>query len=293
MEDWLLTGGKRKVIFPENYRIVGIAREERPKDPIYFSTQYLISYGEEIAIFRVKSSGKGFMHKVEALEPIARGREIIEYPEKIETRDRTKLIEIAYELCKNGVNTVIFNGFDEHINFVHQPDLDAVIEIEILDVVPPDPSWLVYVIEGLERCGALGDLTVKFSKRILDLRKFEGENVYYPCTASGLGKSLDTDRVEIDNPCIIGCEVSREIFTAMYPEKEFQFLSTCPLKNKELEPHGPFITRCCRSEMMGITTTKAHTGVIVHWGDGPPEIAEAIRSLTEELRSVSQEIQVA
>lgn len=279
------------MIFPDNYKVVGIAREERPGDPIYFSTQYLISYGEEISLYKVKSSGKGFMRKVEALEPIASGTEIIPYPDKIETRNRTKLIEVACELCTGNVNTVIFTGFDEHITFVHRPDPDAVLEIDILDVVPPDPSWLAYVIDRLERCGALGDLTVRFKKRILDLRQFERESVYYPCTASGLGKSLDTDRVVIENPCIVGCEVSREIFTAMYPGKEFQFQNTCPLKSKELEPKGPFITRCCRSEMKGIYRTNAHTGVVVHWGDGPPEITEAIRSLTKELRSAPHKVE--
>ena len=272
------------MIFPSDYRGIGISLEKRPEDPIYFATRYLISYEKETTIYEIRTSGDGFMRRAERVEPIARGDEILEYPEKVDTRNRRKLIDLACELCRGGVTTVIFIGPDEHITFVHDPDPLAVLEIEILDVIPPEPSWLVYVIEGLERCGIIGDLTVRFKKRILDLRRFDGEYVYFPCRASGLARSLDSDRVDVDLPQVVGCDVSREVFRAMYPDKEFKFLNTCPLINRELEPEGPFITRCCRSENRGPRRLKGHKGYVVHWGDGPPEIAEAVRCLVEELR---------
>ncbi|MHC1632031.1 MAG: DUF7714 family protein [Methanotrichaceae archaeon] len=276
------------MIFPGDYRFVGTALEFRSGDPIYFSTQYLIYYGDEITVYRVETEpGKGFVRSAKSLETIARGDEVLEYPENVDTRNRTYLIELAYELCTSDVNTVIFRGPDEHVTFVHDPNPRAIIEIEILDVVPPRPSWLVYVIKNLERSGILGDLTLKFKSRVLDLYQFEGEDVYFPCTASGLGRSLDSDKVDIDNPQIVGCEVSREIFKAMYPGKRYRFLNTCPLSNKDLQPNGPFITRCCRSERRGITKLKDHTGIVVHWGDGAPQIAEAVRCLAEELRKES------
>jgi len=273
------------VIFPGNYRVVGTALEARSGDPIYFSTQYLIHYGEGITIYQVElKPGNGFMRLAESLTPIACGDEILEYPEKVDTRNRTHLIELALELCVGIVNTVIFKGVDEHVTFVHHPNPEAITEIEILDVIPPEPPWLVYVIEKLICSEVLGDLTLKFKSRILDLRQFEGNDVYYPCTASGLGKSLDSDKVEIENPQIVGCEVSREVFKATYPKKKHRFLNTCPLSNEQLRPNGPFITRCCKSERRGITKSGGHIGVVVHWGDGPPQIAEAIRCLAEELQ---------
>jgi len=273
------------LIFPDDYKYVGTALDARPGDPIYFSTRYLIHFGDEITIYTAETEpGKGFMRKVRSMEPIASGDEILEYPEKIDTRSRANLIELAFSLCKGGVNTVIFKGPDEHVTFVHEPDLSAITEIEILDVVPPRPSWLVCVIENLETAGVLGDLTLKFKSRVLDLRRYEDEDVYFPCTASGLGRSLDSDRVEIANPLIVGCEVSREVFRDMYPGKEHRFLNTCPLSNDVLAPKGPFITRCCKSERSGITRSKGHLGVVVHWGDGAPKIAEAIRCLAEELK---------
>jgi len=70
----------------------------------------------------------------------------------------------------------------------------------------------------------------------------------------------------------------------VYPGKSFRFINTCPLSNDLLEPAGPFITRCCRSERTGIRRSGGHLGVVVHWGDGAPKIAEAIRCLGEELK---------
>ena len=273
------------MIFPEDYKFIGTATEARPGDPIYFSTRYLIHFADEITIYGVETEPeRGFMRQVKSMEPFASGDEILEYQEKIDTRNRTNLIELASTLCKDGVNTVIFRGPDEHVTFVHEPDLSAITEIEILDVVPPRPSWLVYVIENLERSGVLGDLTLKFRERVLDLRRYDADNVYFPCTASGLGRSLDSDRVEIDDPLIVGCEVSREIFREIYPGKGYRFLNTCPLSNDRLAPTGPFITRCCKSERRGITRSRGHLGVVVHWGDGAPKIAEALRCLSEELK---------
>jgi hypothetical protein len=273
------------LIFPEDYKYVGTATEARPGDPIYFSTKYLIHFGDEITIYAAEAEpGKGFMRPVKSMEQIAGGEEILEYPEKIDTRNRTNLIELSHELCKEGVTTVIFRGPDEHITFVHEPDPKTITEIEILDVVPPLPSWLVYVIGNLESSGVLGDLALRFKSRVLDLRRYDADDVYFPCTASGLGRSLDSDRVEIDVPQIVGCEVSREVFRGMYPGKDHRFLNTCPLSNDLLAPEGPFITRCCKSERRGITRSGGHVGFVVHWGDGAPKIAEAIRCLAEELK---------
>jgi hypothetical protein len=269
------------MIFPDDYKLVGIKDNERPGESIYFSTEYLISR-DGPKLYQVTSRGEGFMREVEKLEPISSGPEIVEYQEKVDTRNRALLIELASGLCHNGVKTVIFQGPDEHITFVHEPDLNQILTIEILDVSPPNPPWLVYVIERLESCGILGDLMVKFKHTVLDLREFECQGVYYPCRASGLGRSLDSDRVVHDRPRIVGCEVSREIFLSTNPGKEHEFVNICPSQSQE--PEGPFITRCCRSERRGLTKRGGYLGVVVHWGDGPYQISEALRCLVKALR---------
>jgi hypothetical protein len=274
------------MIFPDEYKLVGIKDRERRGESVYFATEYLISR-DGPRLYQVKSSGSGFMREVVELEPIASGQEIVFYPDIVDTRNRARLIELANEVCRSGkANTVVFRGLDEHITFVKDPDPALVLTIEVLDVSPPNPPWLVHVLSGLEACGLLGDLTVRFEPHILDLRRFDCDCVYYPCRASGLGRSLDTDRVVHEHPRIVGCEVSREIFMATNPCKDFEFVNICPLHSLEpvFEPKGPFITRCCRSERRGKTSKNGQPGMVVHWGDGPARIAEAVRCLVQDLR---------
>ncbi len=274
------------MIFPDEYKSVGIKDRERRGESVYFATEYLISR-DGPSLYHVKSSGSGFMRTVVELELIASGQEIMFYPDIVDTRNRARLIELADGICRSGkANTVVFKGLDEHITFVKDPDPALVLTIEVLDVSPPNPSWLVHVLAGLEACGVLGDLTVRFVPHILDLRRFDCNSVYYPCRASGLGRSLDTDRVVHEHPRIVGCEVSREIFMANNPGKDFEFVNICPLHSSEpiFEPKGPFITRCCRSERSGKASKNGQPGMVVHWGDGPARIAEAVRCLVQDLR---------
>lgn len=274
------------MIFPVEYKSVGIKDQERRGEPVYFATEYLISR-QGPALYRVESRGSGFMREVTELDKIASGEEIFFYPDIVDTRNRASLIKLAYKICRGKkANTVVFSGPDEHITFVKDPDPSAILSIEVLDVSPPSPPWLVHVLASLDGCGILGDLTVRFVPRILDLRQFDSSSVYYPCRASGLGRSLDTDRVVHEHPRIVGCTVSREIFLANNPDRDFEFINICPLQSSErvLSPQRPFITRCCRSEMKGLVEKNGQRGIAVHWGDGPANIAEALRCLVGELR---------
>ena len=274
------------MIFPQDYKFVWIKDREGRGEPVYFSTEYLISR-DGPRLYRVESRGSGFLREVAALHLLASGEKIAFYPEIVDTRNRTLLIDLAGEICRSGkANTVVFQGPDEHITFVKDPDPAAILEIEVLDVSPPDPPWLVHSLQRLEACGMLGDLAVRFLPRILDLRQFSTEGAYYPCRASGLSPTLDADPVAHPRPLIVGCEVSREIFLSKYPDREYDFINICPLHCQEeiLRPARPFLTRCCRSERRGRTTKNGQPGMAVHWGDGPDKIAEAVRCLVEDLR---------
>ncbi|MDQ1282787.1 MAG: hypothetical protein QG666_576 [Euryarchaeota archaeon] len=288
---WWHTADGRKdwpdlMIFPEDYKSVGVKDRERRGEPVYFATEYLISR-EGPSLYQVTSRGTGFMREVSSLEPMASGQEIVFYPDIVDTRNRARLIELADGVCRSKkANTVVFQGPDEHITFVKDPDPGQILCIDVLDVAPPDPPWLIHVLRNLEASGVLGDLTVRFVPRILDLRRFSCEGVYYPCRASGLSRCLDTDPVIHEHPRIVGCEVSREIFLANNPGKDFDFVNICPLHCREdiFKPERPFLTRCCRSERRGKTNKNGQPGMVVHWGDGPTKIAEAVRCLVQEIR---------
>jgi hypothetical protein len=45
----------------------------------------------------------------------------------VDTRNRALLIELADEICREQkASTVVFQGPDEHITFVHEPDLGQI-----------------------------------------------------------------------------------------------------------------------------------------------------------------------
>lgn len=281
------------MIFPDEYKYVGISRaipEDAEDRRIYFLTKYLIVEdtvdGEvSYSLYSVKNTGEHLLRDVNELEKIASGEEIIRYDKELNIKDRTLLIETAHELCKGKVNTVIFTGIDKHVTFVHKPDLDEILDIEIVDVVPPEPSWLASVVRRLEESGIFGDLTIRFMDNLTDLRQFEGENTVFPCSSSGLkGKCLDCDVIKENGSLLVGCEISRELFESRFPDLEYSFINICPFKSDVFRPTRPFITRCCRSEKSGIVTINGIKGAVVHWGASEFYVADTIWKLVRELR---------
>lgn len=290
------------MIFPDEYKNVGMTKSFCPDtdEPIYFLTDYLIAEKEnpqtgssEYAIYHVKKSGEGLLRKVEALETIASGKEVVKYDRELNIKDRTLLIETAKKLCTSKVNTVIFTGVDRHVTFVHDPDLSSILELEILDVAPPYPSWLSLVVRRLEASGIFGDLQVRFIEKVVNLRRFEGKNTVFPCSASGLeGKCLDSDVLTENGHLLVGCEISKTLFEMRFPELEYSFTNICPFKSEIVVPSKPFITRCCRSENSGLVKISGFDGAVVHWGASEYQVAEAIRKLVGSLRQTSENLNI-
>lgn len=282
------------MIFPDEYKYIGVTDtlpEYTENNSIYFLTEYLIveqqkDDGKQFSLYKMQKSGEGLIQKVESFEKLASGNQIIEYDRKLNIKNRTLLIETAAELCKGETNTVIFTGIDNHITFVHKPDLSQILEIEVVDVVPPKPSWLSYIIDKLEESELFGDFTVKFSKNLIDLKQFEGENTVFPCTVSGLrGKYLDSDTITQNNPLLVGCEISKTIFELRFPELTYSQINICPFNSDVFTPTKPFIARCCRSEKSGLTTINGVDGVIVHWGASEFDVAEAVKTLIQHIKN--------
>jgi hypothetical protein len=279
------------MIFPLDYKSVGMTRTdpvERIGCPIYFTTEYLISDLQSgYSIYKVKSEGEGLLRKLVSLELIAKGNQIQKFSEKLDAHDRTRLIESSIPLCKRRVNTVIFEGMDRHITFVHEPSLHEVMEIEIIDIMPPEPPWLASAIDRLVSSGILGELNIRFTKKLINLRKFEGEKTVFPCYASELkGKYLDTDIDIEDNSELVGCDISKQIFELRFPGLTYKHINMCPLKAELYMPTKPFITRCCQSKKSGMVNINGIDGAVVHWGASEYDIVDAIRMLVKVLKGI-------
>ncbi|WP_091938074.1 DUF7714 family protein [Methanolobus profundi] len=278
------------MIFPDEYKYVGHSRH-LPDDNdkrIYFLTKYLIVENcdrDSYSLYEVVHEGDDLLRDVVSLKELASGREVVHYDKELNIKNRALLIEIATDLCKGKVNTVIFTGIDKHLTFVHRPDIEAILDIEIVDVVPPEPSWLSSVVRRLEESGIFGDLTIKFTDNLTDLRRFEGDNTVFPCSSSGLkGKCLDCDIIEDDGALLVGCEISKSLFESRFPGLEYSFVNICPFKSDIFKPSRPFITRCCRSEKSGIVTINGIRGAVVHWGASEFDVTRAIWDLVADIR---------
>lgn len=281
------------MIFPEEYKYVGVTHlnpNEAYNEPIYFLSKYLIveedtEIDKEYHIYRVEHTGEELLRRVTKTELIASGKQVLKYGEPLNIKDRRLLIEKASQLCEGDVNTIIFTGLDRHVTFVYDPDPSEILDLEIVDVIPPEPSWLSIMIRKLEASGIFGDMSIRFRENMKDLRQFEGEKTVFPCSSSGLqGKCLDSDTITEDGSLLVGCEISRKLFESRFPHLQYDFINICPFRSDIYTPKQPFVTRCCLSEKSGLATINGVKGAVVHWGASEFQVASTIRELVQQMR---------
>jgi len=287
------------MIFPHEYKHIGFHLSETPSpDPssIYFLSQYVLEKNADgYCLYQVRHAGAGFLRRVVSSEILASADEIVSYDKIVNIKNRTFLIEKAAEMCAREnekrpdakkVTTVLFTGIDRHITFVKDPDVSVITEIEVMDIFPPNPPWLIDCIRRLDQSQIFGDLEIRFVEKAVDISVYQGEKTIYPCRASGLkGKFLDTDKIDEQNCLLVGCDTSRQVFEALYPHLSYEFVDLCPMRSTLMKPSGPFIMRCCKSENSGkIVQINGQTGVIVHWGSNEHQISESVRKLAAELK---------
>lgn len=281
------------MIFPEEYKYVGVTHlnpNEAYNEPIYFLSKYLIveedtEIDKEYHIYRVEHTGEELLRRVTKTELIASGKQVLKYGEPLNIKDRRLLIEKASQLCEGDVNTIIFTGLDRHVTFVYEPDPSEILDLEIVDVIPPEPSWLSIMIRKLEASGIFGDMSIRFKENMKDLRQFEGDKTVFPCSSSGLqGKCLDSDTITEDGSLLVGCDISRKLFESRFPHLQYDFINICPFRSDIYTPKKPFVTRCCLSEKSGLATINGVKGAVVHWGASEFQVASTIRELVQQMR---------
>lgn len=289
------------MIFPEEYKTIGWTEQGKDAsdlNKVYFLSQYILEKTDVgYNLYEIEHKGSGFLREPVGSKLIAGEDEIFICPEELNIKNRTFLIEAAARLLQDEnkkrnfgkpLTTVVFKGFDKHLTFVKDPDVSEILEIEIIDVFPPEPPWLSNCIQRIDAANLFGDLQIKFSEKSVDLSVYQGDKTIYPCHSSGLkGKFLDSDKLDEkeDGWTLVGCDTSKKLIGVLYPNLKYDFIDMCPMRSDRTKPEKPFIMRCCKSENSGkIVQINGQTGVIVHWGAGEWQIAESIRKLALELR---------
>ena len=283
------------MIFPKEYKYIGVSNHLKLGNNInniYFLSKYVIEMNinnkNEInyRIIKVTHEGKDILRKIKKKKIIAENKDIYYFNKKICLTNRKLLILISKRLCDlYNKNTVIFIGYDNHITFVHEPDILSILTIEVLDIEPPKEN-LYKLIKKLDKLNIFGDLCIQFKRNIFPLNKYKEKNIIFPCSASELkGKFLDVDLINDNDSILIGCDTSKLIFECLYPSLKYKFIELCPIKSKYLIPTNPFITRCCKKEMSGkIIYKNNQKGVVVHWGASEYEVIKNIRKLVKNIR---------
>jgi hypothetical protein len=277
------------MIFPEHCMYVAVRDyDDQTSQPavgerIYFSTHYVVVFWQgKAAIYEVSSEGEGLMRSISAVNKIAGFAETYVYEQKIDIFNRSRLIATATGLCEPPIKAVVFQGFDLHWTFVCDPDPSSVIEIEVFDISPPDPPYLVTLIERLDSAGIFGDLSVQFTPVVQDLRNLDVDAIF-PCSASGIG-SNHLNRRDVDvggDAVLVGCDISRQVLEARFEGLNFEHVNICPTKT--IRPQKPFVAKCCKSTRVGPIELFGLRGYIVHWGANPYEVTAAVRNLVNAI----------
>ena len=278
------------MIFPGHCKDVAVREcdneTSRPTagESIYFSSQYVLVFWQgKVAVYELELVGSGLIRTISSANRIAGFAETVVYNRKIDIFNRSRLIGLATRLCKPPAKAAVFQGFDLHWTFVYDPDLASVTEIEVFDVSPPDPPYLITLIRKLDNAGIFGDLSVRFTPVIQDLRSARGATIY-PCSASRIGSNyLNNPEVHVgEHAILLGCDISKQVLEARFPGLGFEHVNMCPTKT--IKPSKPFIAKCCKSARVGPTELFGWKGYVVHWGANPYEVVSAVRALANAIR---------
>jgi hypothetical protein len=171
---------------------------------------------------------------------------------------------------------VVLHAKHNHMSFAYCDETLALPEIQIVDVVPPNPSKLEDGIQVLHDIGMIPfGYPVRF--RLIDeselLSGFHEEPILVPCRNDDLtkGQTLKTfsvdknmHQIESGGVHVLGCQRTREAATA-YGFEVLSFENMCPAQN--LPNEGIFLAKCCLiRHKVEFRTNEDARGVVIPWG---------------------------
>lgn len=234
---------------------------------------------EDMAVIRVdKADGNGLFREVKGYEVIAFPKDIVFVDDP--SIDVLNHPAMALLQTRFPGKTVVVRGMFSHINFVSGMEP---LFLRVIDNVPPAPSKLSVLVRMALNSGFV-DLPIVVDESVeIDMAEcvseVKTEALMFPCRVSGLCADKpvyfldDSPRLEHD-VTLIGCELSKRIFSAVY-SKDVPFINVCPMAHIP-EDGRKTIIKCCKikegHKIEGNT-------VMVPWGATVPEVAEALKAL--------------
>ena len=173
---------------------------------------------------------------------------------------------------------VVVRGMFSHINYIK----DVVPQrLVVVDNVPPSPSKLGVLVRMALASGYV-DHPIVPEDRIIDmadkLSEVGTDAVMFPCRVSNLSADIPyyflDDAPEVDDEVtLIGCHLSKRIYTALYGG-DVPFINVCPADY--VDPSEKTIVKCCQ-----VKTGHELDGNVVRvpWGATVPEVVEALNDL--------------
>ncbi|MDR0767519.1 MAG: hypothetical protein LBE57_03625, partial [Methanosarcinales archaeon] len=91
------------MIFPDEYKTIGWTEKAAPDEhKIYFLSQYILEETDAgCNIYKISHTGSGFLREPVNSTLIADANEVILYPEELNIKNRTLLIETADQLIRD------------------------------------------------------------------------------------------------------------------------------------------------------------------------------------------------
>jgi len=258
---------------PEN-----IMSEYRGKEA-YTRTDFMIlRNGEDTATVRVtKKNGKDLFRPITDLKIISLPKDTVFIHD--ENVDVLNVSHLARLVRNHNGKTVVVSGMFSHVSFLKT---DKLLDLRVLDVVPPSPSKLSVLVERALSSGLVEKPIVPEYVNIDIMeqeRKVRTPGVIFPCRASGLMSEKkifyldETPEIDIEST-LIGCDLSRRIFQHIY-RRPVESLDICP-QNLAPKDGTPTIVKCCKvKEGCTIDGNVAS----VPWGANMMDVVKALQAL--------------
>lgn len=244
----------------------------------YVRTEALVlRNGADYAVVELFKSGSGGLFRdVESFRIVSLPEDTV-YVEDPDM-DVLNLPAMASLQVRYPGKTVVVRGMFSHISFVS--GLEP-LRLRVVDNSPPAPSKLGVLVQRALASGYV-DHPIIAEENIITMESKIPEvgtkAVMFPCRVSKLHADIPyyflDDAPELkDEVTLIGCHLSKRIFTELY-KRDVPFINVCP--SDYVNPSEMTIVKCCKVKN---GHEKEGNLVCVPWGATVPEVVDAINDL--------------